>query len=90
MSRLFALAIAALTVGCYDPGYGYDYPPSGYVATAQPYYYSGRPTYWYGNAWHYREGAGWNHYRAEPAPLRTYRMQQSQVRVVGRTYERRR
>lgn len=72
-----------------DPGgvvYEEDLPPA-FVATAEPYYYQGRPTYWYGNAWHYREGGRWNRYRVEPAPLRAFAAQRA-GRPAPRMYER--
>jgi hypothetical protein len=81
------MVVAALALaGCYDD-LGV-YPDPGYVAVSQPYYYEGRPAYYYGNRWVYRDGGRWNHYRVEPPPLRVARS--SSVRVVGRTYERRR
>jgi len=52
----------------YYPDTGY-YPPPGYVATAAPIYYEGRPVYWYGNRWYYRNGGGWGYYRSEPPYL---------------------
>ena len=33
------------TAAYYDPS---DYPPASYVATTEPAYYDGHPTYWYG------------------------------------------
>jgi hypothetical protein len=58
-------------LGCYgevdaDPAY---YPPASYVVTAQPVYYEGHASYWYGGRWVYRDGASWNYYRSEPAYL---------------------
>ena len=90
---LLLLAAAPLT-GCYGTaGYvntddgvydvdGQDGDPSAaFVATTQPYYYDGRPAYWYGNRWRYRQGAGWAHYRTEPAPLHAARMQMGDNRA---------
>ncbi len=75
--------------GVYEPeGLYQDGLPPAFVATAQPYYYAGRPNYWYRNHWHYREGGRWNHYRAEPAPLREYRTQVGGVRIAPHFYER--
>ncbi len=48
-------------------------PPAWYIATNRPVYYEGRPSYWYGNRWHYREGRAWRQYRDEPRYLRDYR-----------------
>jgi hypothetical protein len=50
-------------------------PTPAFVATTEPVYYDGRPTYWYGSRWNYREGGRWNSYRAEPQPLRATRTQ---------------
>ena len=47
-------------------------PPAAWVATAAPVYYEGRPRYWYGNRWYYREGAAWRYYNEEPVYLREY------------------
>lgn len=76
---LQVLAVGSLVVGagaltgCYaEPAYypaGDGYPPSAYIATAAPVYYGGRPAYWYGNRWYYREGANWSYYRNEPPYL---------------------
>jgi hypothetical protein len=42
-------------------------PPSAFIATAAPEYYSGRPCYWWHDHWYYRDGYGrWGYYRAEP------------------------
>ena len=89
MLRRFACAVTlsatlAATPGCV-PMIGYDdYPPDGYVATTAPVYFEGRPVYWYGNRWSYREGVHWNHYDREPAGLYQRRMQGPPVR---RNYE---
>jgi hypothetical protein len=71
-----ALATAGLT-GCYDdamigdPAY---YPSDGIVASDDPIYYDGYPTYYYGGYWYYRDvGGHWNYYRSEPGYLRSYR-----------------
>jgi hypothetical protein len=53
-----------------EPAY---YPPSGYIATASPVYYEGRPAYYYNDRWYFRHGAGWGYYRSEPAYLRQRR-----------------
>lgn len=102
-ARLLALLLAGSLTGCFaDAGYSVtvdgsvgpdgtvyeeDLPPA-FIATAEPYYYQGRPTYWYGNAWHYREGGRWNRYRVEPAPLRSFRGQRGNVPRAPRMYER--
>jgi hypothetical protein len=48
-------------------------PPPEYIATAQPVYYEGHASYWYGGRWYYRNGGGWGHYAGEPAYLRGWR-----------------
>jgi hypothetical protein len=67
-------------------GYGYDsqYPPDAYIATTEPIYYEGRPTYYYGGRWYYRDGARWAHYNREPANLYQRRTQAPPAR---RSYE---
>ena len=50
-----------------------DYPPEAYIATYEPVYYEGRPVYYYGGYWYYREGRAWRHYAAEPHYLHEYR-----------------
>jgi hypothetical protein len=61
--------------GCYVGAYGDPayYPSDGFVATEDPVYYDGRPTYYYGGLWYYRDGGGWSSYRTEPGYLRQYR-----------------
>jgi hypothetical protein len=87
--RRFACAVGlsatlAASPGCI-PVIGYDdYPPDAYIATTAPVYFEGRPMYWYGNRWSYREGGHWNHYDREPAGLYQRRMQGPPVR---RAYE---
>jgi len=49
-------------------------PPAEYIATATPVYFEGRPAYWYGNRWYYRDGPGWHAFREEPRYLGEYRM----------------
>jgi len=48
-------------------------PPAAYIATTQPEYFEGRPVYFYGGQWYYRDAHGWNFYRNEPAYLRDRR-----------------
>jgi hypothetical protein len=89
MVKLACVVLLFGAIGCYDD-YGYDtgyaanatvddtaddYPPDSYIATAQPFYYEGRPAYFYNNRWFYRDGARWNYYRSEPAVLGGYRAQ---------------
>jgi hypothetical protein len=63
-------------------------PPAAYIATATPVYYEGRPSYWYGNQWHYRDGRSWRTYREEPAHLREYRGRHEDRRhYYGRAHE---
>jgi hypothetical protein len=74
-----------LEVGAVYPGFGYeDYPPDEYIATTEPVYFEGRPSYWYGDRWYYRQGGRWSHYDREPPGLYQRRMQGPPVR---HTYE---
>lgn len=50
------------------------YPPATYVATTEPVYYQGRPTYWYRDRWYYRDGGGWRSYPEEPRALNQQRV----------------
>ena len=50
-----------------------DYPPDAYIATYEPAYFEGRPVYYYGGYWYYRDGRAWRHYAIEPGYLRGYR-----------------
>jgi hypothetical protein len=91
LACVFVLAAAVTTTaaGCgveVGSGYGYggDYPPDAYIATTEPYYFDGRPTYWYGDHWYYRDGGRWSHYDREPPALYQRRMQGAPVR---RNYE---
>ena len=81
-----ATIAAGCTVGVAGGGYGYDgdYPPDAYIATTEPFYFDGRPTYWYGGQWYYRDGGRWAHYNREPPALYQRRMQGAPVR---RNYE---
>ena len=49
------------------------YPPETYIATSEPAYFEGRPVYYYGGYWYYRDGHAWRHYASEPYYLRDYR-----------------
>jgi hypothetical protein len=49
------------------------FPPAPFIATTRPTYHEGRPNYYYGNRWHYREGREWRQYREEPQFLRDQR-----------------
>jgi hypothetical protein len=51
------------------PDDGGDYPPAAFIATAEPVYYEGHASYWYGNHWVYRDGNRWGSYRREPPAL---------------------
>jgi hypothetical protein len=92
-------ALAATSAGCavgadyppgdYPPGEypvgAYDnYPPDAYIATAEPVYFDGHASYWYGNRWYYRDGGHWNHYDHEPAGLYRRRMA---APIMRRSYE---
>jgi hypothetical protein len=48
-------------------------PPPDFVATATPVYFEGRPAYWWGNRWYYRDGPRWGYYHDEPGYLRDWR-----------------
>lgn len=89
----FAAVLALVTAGvsgCYGE-LDEEGPPPGYVATVSPVYYEGRPAYWYGNRWYYRDGARWGAYRSEPGYLHNYRVQGNvRVGAPARRYERRR
>jgi hypothetical protein len=81
------LGVTMFASGCYgevdaDPAY---YPPASYVVTAQPVYYEGHASYWYGGRWVYRDGASWNYYRTEPQYLGARR---GYVGSPRRVYER--
>jgi hypothetical protein len=81
------LGLTLLVSGCYgevdgDPAY---YPSASYVVTAQPVYYEGHASYWYGGRWVYRDGANWNYYRSEPQYLGARR---GYVAPPRRVYER--
>jgi hypothetical protein len=58
----------------YDYGYDGDYPPDAYIATTEPFYFDGRPVYWYHDHWYYRSGGGWRHYDREPPALQQRRL----------------
>lgn len=50
-----------------EPAY---YPPAGFIASATPVYYEGRPAFFYNDRWYFRNGAGaWGYYRNEPPYL---------------------
>ena len=53
--------------------YDEDEPPIAYIDTAEPIYYEGHASYWYGNRWYYRDGPRWRHYDREPDELRERR-----------------
>ncbi len=61
-----------------------DYPPDGYIATTEPVYFEGHPTYYYRGRWFYRDGGHWHHYDHEPAHLQQWR---SRARPERRYYE---
>jgi hypothetical protein len=61
---------------------GADYPvaygeyPDGCIATTDPVYYNGSPSYWCGGFWYFRGAGGrWGHYDREPPGLAQHRMQ---------------
>jgi len=53
-----------------EPAY---YPPPGFLATASPVYYEGRPAFYYNERWYFRSGGGWGYYRSEPGYLYNHR-----------------
>lgn len=64
--------------------------PAWFIATNRPVYYEGRPAYYYGNQWHYRQGRTWHTYRQEPRFLRDHRMghwRQHDRRHYGRDHD---
>ena len=70
-ASLVVLVSCGVEFGATYPGnvYDDDYPPDTFVATTEPIYFEGRPTYWYGGRWHYREGGHWRHFDREPRVL---------------------
>lgn len=48
-------------------------PPPQVIATVEPVYYEGHPSYWYGGHWYWRDPHGWHSYATEPAFLRDRR-----------------
>ena len=66
-------AIASCLVTVAAQAQDEDYPPSAYIATTEPAYFEGRPVYWYGGYWYYRDGRAGRHYAAEPHYLYQYR-----------------
>ena len=48
-------------------------PPADILATTAPVYFEGRPAYWWGGRWYYRDGPGWRFYGAEPGYLHEWR-----------------
>jgi hypothetical protein len=77
---LGAMSLAA--AGCeieagpdYPGGTYLEYPPDGYIATTEPWYYDGQACYWYGGFWYYRNGGRWGRYDREPAALHARRLQ---------------
>jgi len=45
------------------------FPSAAFIATAQPEYYEGRPVYYYGDRWYYRDHGRWSYYGSEPGYL---------------------
>jgi hypothetical protein len=71
---LCAVAVAGVARAQYDAPPPPP-PPDTYVATVEPVYFNGQPTYWYGNHWYWRDAGGrWNYYHDEPGFLRDRRM----------------
>jgi hypothetical protein len=94
LSTLLATAslVAVLGAGSAAPAQEGEYvpPPPEVVATSEPVYYEGRPAYWFGGRWHYRDGRGrWAYYREEPAFLRERREHRGPFRHYYYRHERR-
>jgi hypothetical protein len=69
-----SLALTLLgTSACEISGDPAFYPSDAFIATEDPVYYDGYPTYYYGGRWYYRNGGRWSYYRSEPGYLRQYR-----------------
>jgi len=83
---LGAIALAAagcgVEVGAEYPTGVYDGCSDAYVATTDPVYYDGRPAYWCGGYWQYREGGRWRRYEREPRELGERRMRAPSPRRV--------
>jgi hypothetical protein len=71
---LFSIPLsAALAMGAPGEALAQGYPPPEYIATQQPEYFEGRPVYYYGGTWYYRDRGAWSYYHGEPAYLRDRR-----------------
>lgn len=82
-----AVLVPACEVGVIGAGYpvGYGDYPDGCIATTDPVYYDGNPSYWCGGLWYFRgEGGRWGRYDREPPELYQHRLQQAPAR---RNYE---
>jgi hypothetical protein len=81
-ATLVVMADCGVEMAATYPGtvYDDDYPPDAFIATTEPIYFEGRPTYWYGGRWHYREGGHWRHYDREPRALFDRRGQELPIR----------
>ena len=60
------------------------YPPPGFLATANPVYYEGRPAFYYNQRWYFRSGGGWGYYRNEPGYLYNRRTGPAPAHVYAR------
>lgn len=88
---ILVFGAAALTAGCEVgveeaayPVYDDDFPAA-CIATTDPVYFGGYPTYWCDGVWYFRGAGGrWGHYDHEPAGLRGHRAGGGPVR---RNYE---
>jgi hypothetical protein len=68
-----ATVLATLSVPALAQDDDDDAPPAEVIATLTPVYFEGHAAYWYHNRWHYRDGARWARYNAEPGYLHDWR-----------------
>jgi hypothetical protein len=70
---LCAAAIAACVFAAGARAQVHVEPPPEVIATLSPVYFEGRPAYWWGGRWYYRNGSAWGYYHDEPGYLRDWR-----------------
>jgi hypothetical protein len=78
MTALKGLACAGVITSCLVSARAFAQvevviPPPAFIATATPVYFEGRPAYWWGGRWYFRDGGAWRFYHDEPAYLREWR-----------------
>jgi hypothetical protein len=96
---LFAGVLTLAASACYatvepEPvGYAYVTSAPADVETYPSVYYEGRPVYYYGDHWWFRDGSRWGYYRSEPEYLHRQRSYVQQAppahRAAPRVEERR-